>query len=194
MTTQATDPHAPGAATAADDLVASVDTGARMPVGWQALMVPTVAFIWATFQLYVASPLPFIIQEQTGLRVVFNNTEIRAIHLAFALFLVAMAFPLLSRSPRNKIPWYDWVLGIVGAGCCLYLVVFADEIARRPGLPTTTDLIVSTLGLLVVAISVFRALGLPLLIVVSVFLAYVFFGSSEIFPDSIRWAGASYGK
>ena len=194
MTTQATDPHAPGAATSADDLVASVDSGARMPLGWQKMLVPSIAFTWALFQLYVASPLPFIIQEQTGLRVVFNNTEVRAIHLAFALVLVAMAFPLFARSPRNRIPWYDWVLAIVGACTCLYLVVFADEIARRPGLPTTTDLVVSTIGLLVVGISVYRALGLPLLIVVAVFLSYVFFGSSEVFPDSIRWAGASYGK
>ena len=194
MTSQATDPHAPGAATSADDLVASVDSGARMPVGWQRMMVPGLAFVWALFQLYVASPLPFIIQAQTGLRVVFNNTEVRAIHLAFALLLVAMAFPLFSRSPRDKIPWYDWVLGIVGAATCLYLVVFANEIARRSGLPTTSDLVVSTVGLVVLGISVYRALGLPLLIVVCVFLAYVFFGSSEIFPDSIRWAGASYNK
>ncbi|WMS44251.1 TRAP transporter permease [Acuticoccus sp. MNP-M23] len=192
--TTATDPHAPGAATSADDLVASVDSGARVPLGWQRMLVPSLAFTWALFQLYVASPLPFIIQEQTGLRVVFNNTEVRAIHLAFALLLVAMAFPLFSRSPRDKIPLYDWVLGIVGAGSCLYLVVFADEIARRSGLPTNTDLIVSTIGMVIVGISVYRALGLPLLIVVGVFLSYVFFGSSEFFPDSIRWAGASYSK
>jgi len=194
MPTQATDPHAPGAATAADDLVASVDTGARMPLGWQATLVPSIAFIWALFQLYVASPLPFTLRAATGLKVVFNNTEVRAIHLAFALLLVAMAFPLFTRSPRDKIPWYDFVLAIVGAGTCLYLVVFADEIARRSGLPTTTDLVVSTLGMVIVGISVFRALGLPLLIVVGVFLAYVFFGSSDIFPDAIRWAGASYNK
>ncbi|MEM0908349.1 MAG: TRAP transporter permease [Pseudomonadota bacterium] len=194
MTTQATDPNAPGAATAADDLVASVDTGARMPAGWQRILVPSIAFIWALFQLYVASPLPFMLQEATGLRVVYNNTEVRAIHLAFALLLVSMAFPLLRRSPRNRIPWYDWVLGLGGAATCLYLVVFKDAIALRPGLPTTTDLVVSTLGLIIVGIAVFRALGLPLLIVVLVFLSYVFFGSSDIFPDEIRWAGASYGK
>ena len=194
MTTQATDPHAPGAATSADDLVASVDSGARMPVGWQRYLVPGVAFVWALFQLYIASPLPFMLQQAVGLKLVFNNTEVRAIHLAFALLLVAMAFPLFSRSPRDRIPWYDWVLGILGAGTCLYLVVFADQIARRSGLPTDTDLVVSTIGLIVLGIAVFRALGLPLLIVCGVFLAYVFFGSSEIFPDAIRWAGASYGK
>lgn len=194
MPTQATDPHAPGAATSADDLVASVDSGARMPGGWQRNLVPFIAFVWALFQLYVASPLPFILQANLGLKLVFNNTEVRAIHLAFALLLVAMAFPLFSRSPRDRIPIYDFVLGIVGAATCLYLVVFANEIARRSGLPTTTDLVVSTLGLIIVGISVFRALGLPLLIVVGIFLAYVFFGSSDIFPDAIRWAGASYNK
>lgn len=194
MTTQSTDVHAPGAATAADDLVASVDTGARDPVGWQKLMVPGLAFIWSLFQVYVASPLPFLIQAETGLRVVLNNTEIRAIHLAFALLLVAMAFPLFARAPRDRIPWYDWVLGIGGAASCLYLVVFADEIARRPGLPTTMDLVVSTAGLLFVGIAVYRALGLPLLVVVGVFLSYVFFGASDFFPNAIQWAGASYGK
>ncbi|GAB5374034.1 MAG: TRAP transporter permease [Acuticoccus sp.] len=194
MTTQATDPHAPGAATSADDLVASVDSGARMPIGWQRNLVPAVAFIWALFQLYVASPLPFMLQSALGFKLVFNNTEVRAIHLAFALLLVAMAFPLFSRSPRDRIPIYDWVLGILGAATCLYLVVFANEIARRSGLPTTTDLVVSTLGIVVLGIAVFRALGLPLLIVCGVFLAYVFFGSSDIFPDAIRWAGASYNK
>jgi len=175
-------------------MAAAVDTGARSPVGWQKALVPAVAFTWALFQLYVASPFPFIVQEQTGLAVVFNNTEVRAIHLAFALLLVAMAFPLLARSPRNNIPWYDRVLGIAGAATCLYLVVFKDAIALRPGLPTTTDLAASTRGLAIIGVSVFRALGLPLLIVAAVFLSYVFFGSSELFPDEIRWAGASYGK
>ena len=194
MTIQHTDEHAPGAATAADDLVASVDTGARNPVGWQRIVVPGLAFIWATFQIYVASPLPFIIQEQTGIRAVFNNTEVRAIHLAFALALAALAFPLMARSPRDRVPWYDWILAGLGAAVCLYLVIEKDAIALRPGLPTTADLIVSTTGLLVLAVAVYRALGLPLLIVCGVFLAYVFFGSSEIFPDEIRWAGASYSK
>ncbi|WP_108660827.1 TRAP transporter permease [Acuticoccus kandeliae] len=194
MTTQATDVHAPGAATAADDIVASVDSGARMPIGNQKYLIPGIAFIWSLFQLYIASPLPFIIQQATGLHVVFNNTEVRVIHLAFAMILVAMAFPLTSRAPRDRIPLYDWALAIIGAACCLYLVVFKDQIAARPGLPTTTDLVVSTIGLVTLGIAVYRALGLPLLIVVSVFLAYVFFGSSDWLMDAIRWKGASYGK
>ncbi|WP_420394394.1 TRAP transporter permease [Acuticoccus sp.] len=192
--TQATSADAPGASTAADDLVASVDTGARSPAGWQRWLVPGIAFVWSLFQIYVVSPIPFLLAEVVPFQVVFNNTEIRAIHLAFALVLVAMAFPLLARAPRDRIPLYDFVFAILGAGCCLYLVLFADQIATRPGLPNDVDLVVSTLGLALVGIAVYRALGLPLLVVASLFLAYVFFGSSEIFPDAMRWAGASYEK
>ncbi|MCF3932183.1 TRAP transporter permease [Acuticoccus sp. M5D2P5] len=194
MTTQATDLHAPGAATSGDDIVASVDSGARQPIGWQKYLIPCIAFVWSLFQLYTASPLPFMIQQATGLHVVFNNTEVRVIHLSFAMVLVSMAFPLSARASLNKIPIYDWILAILGAACCLYLVVFKDQIASRPGLPTTTDLVVSTLGLITLGIAVYRALGLPLLIVVSIFLAYVFFGSSPWLLDAIRWKGASYGK
>ena len=191
---QATSTQAPGAATAADDLAASIDTGARSPAGWQRWMIPGLAFLWSLFQLYVISPLPFILARYVPFQVVFNNTEIRAIHLAFALLLVAFAFPLFPRASRTAIPWYDLILGVLGVAVCLYLVVFADSIARRSGLPTTADLVVSTAGLLLVAVAVYRALGLPLLIVCSVFLCYVFFGSSTFFPDAIRWAGASYSK
>ncbi|ORE92415.1 TRAP transporter 4TM/12TM fusion protein [Stappia sp. 22II-S9-Z10] len=188
-----TSTHAPGAATSGDELVASVDTGARNPLGWQAWLIPGIAMVWSLFQLYVIQP-QFWLGNLVGNSVVFNNTEIRAIHLAFALVLVAMAFPLFAKAKLDRIPWYDFLLAAAGAFVCLYLVLNADQIARRSGLPTTMDLAVSTAGLLLVGIAVYRALGLPLLIVVSVFLAYVFFGSSDIFPDVMRWAGASYGK
>ena len=46
-----------------DDLVASVDTGARNPDGWLSGLIPTIAFVWAVFQLYIASNLPFWLTE-----------------------------------------------------------------------------------------------------------------------------------
>ena len=82
----------------------------------------------------------------------------------------------------------------MGVICCLYIVVLRDEIAVRAGLPTQGDLIASTIGMLILGITVYRALGLPLLIVASVFVAYVFFGHSDVLPEAIMWKGASYGK
>ncbi len=177
-----------------DDLVAMVDTGARAPLGWQAKFIAGTAFVWALFQLYIASNLPFWLSDVTGLSLVVTSSNARLIHLAFGLFLAAMAFPLFKSSPRDHIPWYDWLLGAIGIITCLYIVVLRNEIAVRAGLPTQGDLIISTVGMLVLGITVYRALGLPLLIVASVFVAYVFFGNSPNLPEAIQWKGASYGK
>ncbi|MDX5360433.1 MAG: TRAP transporter permease [Alphaproteobacteria bacterium] len=181
-------------AVSAGDLVAQTDTGARQPPGAMGTVIAATAFIWSLFQLYISSPLPFILTRITGLNLVFNTDEARAIHLAFGFGLAALAYPLFKSSPRDRVPLYDWALLILGVGACLYLVVFADSIATRPGLPTATDLVVSSVGLVVLLISAYRALGLPLVIVASVFLLYVFFGHSAALPDAIQWKGASYGK
>src|SRR5690606_881360 len=104
---------------------------------------------------------------------VLNDAQTRAIHLAFGLFLAYMAFPAFSRSPRHRVPILDWVLAIVAAGCALYIFIFYRELARRPGLPITQDLVVAGIGMLLLLEGARRALGPPLVIVALVFLAYV---------------------
>ncbi len=188
----------------AEDLVAMTDTGARAPLGSMGKALLAICFIWSLFQLYIASNLPFDLQDTIGnyfreswdvrLTFIVTNSEARNIHLAFAMALAAFAFPLFKNSPRDHIPWYDWLLAGAGIVCCLYKVVLITQIAERAGLPTTGDLIVSTVGMIVLAIAVYRALGLPLVIVASVFIFYVFFGHMDFIPESIQWKGASYGK
>jgi TRAP transporter 4TM/12TM fusion protein len=156
--------------------------------------VALVAFIWACFQLYIASGVPYWVTENFGINAVFNNTQSRIVHLAFAIALATFSYPLLKRSARHTIPWYDWILAIVGVSCCLYLLVFKDDIASRAGLPTRGDIIASSLGLASLAIAVFRSLGLPMLCVAGVFVLYVFFGDADWLPGVIQWKGASYGK
>ena len=70
------------------DLVATSDTGARAPKGMTARVLVGVALLWSLFQLWYASPLPFIFGVG-----VLNDTEARSIHLAFAIFLTFVAFP-----------------------------------------------------------------------------------------------------
>ncbi len=172
----------------------TVDTGGRNPAGWEGKLIAYVAFVWALFQLYIASNLPFWLTDVTGISVIVTNSNARLIHLAFGFFLATLAFPLLKSSPRDRIPWYDWILAIAGVACCLYIVVLRNEIAVRAGLPTTADLVASTIGMLILGITVYRSLGLPLLIVASVFVSYVFFGNADWMPEAIQWKGASYGK
>ncbi len=76
-----------------DDLVASSDTGARTPPGAVGKLILITALCWSLFQLWIASPLPFMFGFG-----VLDSTETRSIHLAFALFLAYMAYPA-ERSP-----------------------------------------------------------------------------------------------
>ncbi len=188
---------------AAEDLVAQTDTGARDPSGFVGKVMIGLCIAWSLFQIYIASELPFILQEfvtpllsAIGLDInfVLGNVKSRRVHLAFAMILAALAYPLLKSSPRKRVPGYDWALAALGVIVTLYAVVLQDQIAVRSGLPTNMDMAISAVGLIVLMICTFRSLGLPLVIVVSVFLVYVFFGDQSFIPDVIRWKGASFGK
>ena len=100
-------------ASAADELVAQADSGARNLGGSMASLIPGICFLWALYQLYIASPLPFMLTEITGidLFVFVGNLSIsRKIHLIFALVLSILSFPLFKSSNRSNIPMYDWVM------------------------------------------------------------------------------------
>jgi TRAP transporter 4TM/12TM fusion protein len=150
--------------------------------------------MWSVFQLYVASVVPFVLTEWTGLSLVFNNQEVRQIHLAFAFALAMLAYPLNKQSPGAQTPWYDYAAAMIAATSCLYLLVFKDQISDRAGLPTDSDLWISAIGMLSLALALYRCLGLPLLIVCSCFLFYVFFGDQSFMPDTMQWKGASLNK
>ena len=178
--------------TGADRIIA-VELGARRS-GWEGRLIARVTFVWAVFQLYIASNLPFWLTDVTGISVIITNSNARLIHLAFGLFLASLTFPLFQSGRAGRIPWYDWVLALTGVAACLYIVLLRDQIAVRAGLPTGGDLIASTVGMLVLGVTVYRALGWPLLIVASVFVCYVFFGNADWLPEAIQWKGASYNK
>ncbi len=168
-------------------IVAEADTGGRKPTGATAKLLVAVAVAWSLFQLWIASPLPFSL----GI-FVLNDTESRAIHLAFAVFLAYAAYPAFKRSPRDRVPVFDWMLALVAAFCAGYLFLFYAEIATRPGLPTTLDLAVAVTGLVLLLESARRALGLPMVILAIVFLGYIFLG--PYMPDVIAHRGASLAK
>ncbi|MCE8003404.1 TRAP transporter permease [Billgrantia ethanolica] len=169
MTDEKTNPRNPEADL--EDMVASSDTGARKPLGAPGKLLVGVAAAWSLFQLWIASPLPYIFRIG-----VFNATEARSIHLAFAMFLAFMAYPALKRSPRDRIPLQDWLLALVGAFCAAYIFLFYAELSDRPGSPILRDVIVGVVGIVVLLEATRRALGPPLAIVASIFILYSLFG------------------
>ncbi len=170
------------------------DARMRVLEGGAARTVFVLCVVWSLFQVYAASSIPFWLSSLTGLGLVFNNQEVRQIHLAFAVALAMLLHPIAGTRSERHIPWYDLGLALLGASTCLYLLIFKDNIADRAGLPITADLVFSTIGLFCLGLAVYRALGLPLLIVAGVFLAYVFLGDQAFVPDTLQWKGASLNK
>ncbi len=169
------------------EMVAQADTGARNPSGIPGRILWLVPLCWSLFQLWYASPLPFIFDFA-----VLNDTQARAIHLSFAIFLAFTAYPALKNSSRDHIPVIDWILALVGSFTAAYIYLFYEQLAGRSGAPTTADIITASAGMLLLLEATRRALGPPLMAVAAVFLFYTFAGPHM--PDVIAHKGASLNK
>ncbi len=163
------------------------ESGGRATTGPAAVILFVVPLLWSLFQLWIASPLPYVFEF--GL---FNSTEARSIHLAFAAFLSFAAFPMIRGKHINHVPVYDWILALAAAFAASYLYIFYSELSTRPGAPNTQDMVVAMGGLILLLEATRRSLGLPLAVVAAVFIVYSLAG--PYMPDVISHKGASLSK
>ena len=98
----------------------------RNLTGLHLKIVAAIAIIWSLFQLWYASPFPFIFN--IGM---FKGLPARAIHLGFALLLAFLIFPY---ARGKKVNFIDILIAIIGAVCCLYIYVFYDQLVDRGGI------------------------------------------------------------
>ncbi len=170
-----------------EQIVADADMGGREPMGWAGGLLTIVAIGWSLFQLWYASPLPFALNIG-----IFNDTEARAFHLCFAFTLAFLAYPAFATSPRQRVPIGDWLLTALALCVVLYLVVFYQSLSQRPGLPTTADVVVSVIGVLLLLEASRRAEG-PWMPIISILcLIYVFAG--PWLPGMLGHKGASLSR
>src|SRR5690606_9328831 len=116
----------------------------------------------------------------------------RAIHLAFGMSLVFLLYPARKGGSRTSLPWWDVLLAVASAAVSLYLVVFYHEIVMRAGMPTTADLVVATLAVLLVLEAARRVVGLPIVIIAGAFLVYALVGRQ--LPGFLAHRGYSFSQ
>ncbi len=172
-----------------DELASKADTGGRLSSGLTHNVILTVAFCWSLFQIWIASPLPYMIDIE-WLR--FNGNQARSIHLAFAIFLVFLSFPRSARSPRAYVPVWDWLMAILAAFSAAYYFLDYEAISDRVGAPSMQDILVACLGVPLLLEAARRSLGPALMIIASVFLLYSFFGNYA--PELIEHKGYSLSQ
>lgn len=103
--------------------------------------------------------------------------KLLSIHLGFALALIFLLFPARRKSKKKtSVAWYDLILAVLSVGVGSYLPIMFDTIVNRIGVMTTLDFTVGLIGILLVLEATRRAVGMPIMIIALIFLAYAYFG------------------
>src|SRR5690242_6418524 len=142
--------------------------------GWIAALVASVAVVMSIFHLYTAY---YIVRPE----------HLRAIHVAFVLFLAFLVFPVAKRY-RHRVMWWDWALAAMGVATTVYLIAGGDDFFDRSILPTDWDVAFGVALVLLILEAMRRTNGWILLFITTCFLLYAFFG--EILPPP--WTHKDY--
>jgi TRAP transporter 4TM/12TM fusion protein len=160
-----------------DELRRQFDTEARYRdlFGWQGLVITALAVGMSLFHFYTSG---------FGLLLAMKQ---RSLHLAFVLVLVYLLYPARETSKKDGIPWYDFILAAMAAFSTLYLFVEFEEMVNRAGLPTTMDIIVGFMGIILL-LEATRRVSSPILPCIAIFfLFYCYFG--RYFPQMFQHRG-----
>ncbi len=165
----------------------------RILVGWNQKFVALVAISWTLFQLWYASPFPFIFNFGQ-----FIDVPARAIHLCFGLTLCFLIYPAKKKLRNSIITFSDLVFVILSIIVTMYLVIDYEGLVNRQGilaeleifnLNIPYELIIGATGIFMLLEATRRAIGLPLVIIAVIFLLFSLFGKQM--PELIAHAGLS---
>jgi TRAP transporter 4TM/12TM fusion protein len=100
----------------------------------------------------------------------------RASFVGLIIFMAFTLYPAKKKSAKrvNFVPWYDVVLGLIGAACFFYYVVNFEALAIKATRIGQVDVIVGIIGVLIIAEVCRRVVGLPILVVAAAFVIYAF--------------------
>ena len=165
----------------------------RILKNWNLKLVGFLAIAWSLFQLWYASPLPFLLDIGKLI-----DVPARAIHLAFGMGLCFLAYPALKSKRNSPINILDIILALFSILATFYLVVEYEDLVYRQGilasvelfgLNITYELILGSIGILLLLEATRRAIGIPLVVIALIFLLFSIFGQKM--PDLISHQGLS---
>ena len=114
----------------------------------------------------------------------------RSLFVGIVIILSFLVYPAKKGSTKkNHIPIYDIVLMVLGAGAYFYFVINFKTIIGHATRISQLEVIVGIIGILVLAETCRRVVGIPILCVATVFIGYAFYsglGAGRAFPQVLK--------
>ncbi len=150
----------------------------RTYAGFFAKVISALAIAFSVFQLYTATfgVLDAMIQ--------------RSIHLSFGLTLIYHLYQTSKKWSHTKLHPLDAVLAVLGALAPMYIIVNYQKLVLRAGTATPLDIVFGILGVLLVLEAARRVVGVPMVVIALVFIAYAFAG--PYIPGKLAHRGANF--
>ena len=140
------------------------ESGSRNLSGYMGLFIFAVAISMSIFQIY------------TGFAGELAGSKQLSIHLTFAMILCFAYFPARKKSPKNRIPLPDIILGIFAAGCAFYLFANYNHVVTSVGDAETYDIIIGFTLIVLVLEATRRSISPILPLICIIFLLYAYYG------------------
>ncbi|OWZ83741.1 C4-dicarboxylate ABC transporter permease [Natranaerobius trueperi] len=138
-------------------------------------IVFVIAVVMSLFHLWTAA---------TGIMIAHKQ---RAVHLLFVLVLGFSLYPAKKNKKDAKIPIYDWVFIGLSVIINSYILIFYEDLVRRGAQPTTLDMIMGIVTIILVLEMTRRSIGPELPTIAIVFLAYALLG--HVIPGRLGHIG-----
>ena len=107
-----------------------------------------------------------------------------SLFLGFIIIIGYLVYPARKGAARvNHVPWYDWLLMVLGAGSFFYFAINAFSIIQLATKLQPVHIIVGAIGIVVLIELCRRCVGLPILCVLGVLLIYTFYNQLSWDPS-----------
>lgn len=104
----------------------------------------------------------------------FYAQQYIGLFLGLILCAVFISVPATKNASKSKVPFYDWILAVLGLSAGFYILINYPTIVTTMADVTPTRFAFSVMAVLIILEAIRRALGKGLLIIVLVFIAYAF--------------------
>jgi TRAP transporter 4TM/12TM fusion protein len=147
----------------AEEFIEAEEGALNRYTGALAVFVTVCAVVMSLFHLYAAVEI-------------VPTYTLRPAHVAFALVLVFLLFPIAPRF-RDRLMWWDVIFALLSIAVIGYILYWGDLLGDRATIPTVTDQVVGVTLIALILEGNRRSSTWILPFIVGLFLAYALFGS-----------------